>query len=463
MQPDPQPTRPNLLRVLVAPWVGVVAPRRAAATLAAASLWLVLPAFALVALVGAGVFLGAVLWGSAFEWVELGDPNSPMGSRYAPQPIPVAQVWEDMHASGPVSPAELIGIGVFCGFHALMLVAAWLFWPMVHVSGSVVDSLRRSVAAAAAGCGMFCLLLAGAAWFTSWHVRVANLSSGSSLEKYLFPLQFTIVLLVPLSMIVWLGRTSRAARGDPPAAPPPRCEGCGYDLTHQPESGRCSECGYSVARSLTEGEHRPGVPWQSRDAGALAAWFSTLIELLARPRAFYSRLRVRDREDDARRFARMNFVLLALCFPPWLLFVMVSPGSELRDPDVLRNWFMGVIPGTLGVLLAAWCAHRSASALAGSGWMLRGLLLDGRWGAQVIAYESGTAWVFALYNGLLVGSFVFAQTWISDLVFDNARTAIRAFGMPLEPLAVLGGSLLIYGWTIYRFRIAIHAVRWNNF
>ena len=45
----------------------------------------------------------------------------------------------------------------------------------------------------------------------------------------------------------------------------PRCEWCGYNLTHVPETGKCPECGTAVALSLRSDLRRTGVAWERKE------------------------------------------------------------------------------------------------------------------------------------------------------------------------------------------------------
>ncbi len=81
---------------------------------------------------------------------------------------------------------------------------------------------------------------------------------------------------------------------------PPTCEWCGYNLTHVPTDGRCSECGKPAEASL--GEHiRTGPAWtRRRSGGRLAAWWDTLWCVMIAPGEFGRQLKLDPESDDHR-------------------------------------------------------------------------------------------------------------------------------------------------------------------
>ena len=233
----------------------------------------------------------------------------------------------------------------------------------------------------------------------------------------------------------------------------PCCEGCGYDLSHQPSDGRCPECGLAVAVSVLPWRRRTFCDWGNR--GHRATWWATTAAVLLAPRRFYTALCVRMPGLAARRFARRHYLAVGTATAVWVFCLGLSD-DLLGDEEYL--FFCCVV--SLVVPLLGWVTHRGVGAVAATGWIWSGTLRDFRPARKVLAYETTYLWVFCLYNGLLITSLIQDSGWMVG-VFSGFT--YRLVGLSPEVAAfAFGNGALCLVW-LWRFRTAIRAVRWANF
>lgn len=365
-----------------------------------------------------------------------------------------AEVWNDAHAYGSFGELEL------CFFVANALVlggaifSAWLLFPVVYGGGAAWSAYSRSFKAVGSGFGfLWSLTLAMGGLL----VLMKNADeAGERFSWTLFDTAFPVILLFASAglLVAWL---SAAARGVASThvehEHPPRCEGCGYDLTELAMDARCPECGLGVAKSLVDSP-RLGCAWQRRcEPGT---WLQSACSVIMRPSAFFSHLKVRDHADISRRFARMNFPLIGVGAAAWFFLMIASFDSHPGD-DLL------IFPMVTLVLcpLLAWIVHRFIGAMSVAWWIFHAALPDGRWAETVIRYESAFLWVFCVANGCLLTTYIAWGEWISDLQRKHGITWI--LGLPPEVLAVLLLNLALCCLWLYRYHVAAKAVRWSNF
>ena len=449
-------------RAVVGPWAYALCPRRAARTQLQAGRWAFLGACMVNVLALAGIAVALVL----VSWLmhPVMDWNAPPGSaQEAPRFRTVGEVWATWHEETVSLPVMIVGV-VVPSAGLLVVVLAWLNLPRVHRSGPILPSLTRSLRAVAAGLGF--ITLAGAALALVFDDIDSRYRPGGSLLLAALPGGIYPDLLVPpavaatiASLLWWLGRAVATTReGEVEPELPAVCEGCGYDLTHVPDSGRCPECGLHTDLSLGGGK-RQRSPWENHPA--LGSWLRSSWAVLWRPRRFYEHVRLRGPWADAAGFAALNYVLIGLLAAVWV-FAMIASQERARpssDFPLTERICIPAIYG-FGAPVGCWLAHRALGALVTTWWLIRGRLLDYRWAAKVIAYESVFLWVFCAFWGMLATSFVLREDWLSRLL---GTRFIYPLGMPPEAAVLLGGTLALAAVWLWRYEVAYRQIRWSNF
>jgi len=441
---------PAFWRLLLAPWVYVGSPSKAAACMAkarwpAAGVACFLPVLAFAATI---IFLA--VWDATVE-LAWRDPH------YTAVERSFSEVWQDWHKHG-MGRVELLFAFLVALVPVLSGFVAWLLLPSVHRSGSVWRSYALAFRGAAAGAGLLTGLTfsvgAIGVFLSNEHVRETVLGHGHYVTPSLAPL---VVGMGAFAFLVFWVSRSIGSLGDkvPAVEVPPRCEGCGYDLTHRPTSGLCPECGLSVESSLAPGVRRPGCRWENGKRGVLT-WLSTVRGVIFTPSRFYGALRLRSPMDAPRAFTRWNYGLIGAGTVPFAAaLLMASRNADLLLSMTLFTMFL--------VLIVAWSLHRLFGALAMSLWVVEGTLPDYGWAGKVIAYESAYLWAFCLYNGVLSAALTVNDHWLTD--WFEALTGLKygPFGLMIEELAMLGPNaalLLLWPWRYY---LADRAIRWNNY
>lgn len=435
---DPAATRPGWHRLLAAPLRDLLRPARAARLLVAASR----PALALAllaSLLAYGLILVAVM-----VWTEF----VPVGSPAIPAPL---ARW--------LGPRELTVLGALVCGPLLLLALAWLNLPFVHRDGPVGASFARcfratvpvlwplSVATALLGAGLAAVVRGEREGLpdAETEIRIARLLLAAAAAL--------------AALLVWLRCAVRGVEPDAaPADLPPRCERCGYDLTHRPAGGRCPECGLHVDVSLLPGLRRPDSAWSH--AKTPGTWWTTVVEVLLRPGRFYAELRLRTPRSAEAGFAACNYVLIAAGGLAWAA-LMFAAMSAWYGPPTPEEWRMAVTVVSAAVVfgvVGCWAGHRAIAAAVATYWLARRSLPDFRWAAKVIVYETAFLWVFCGFWALFLTSLAVVPDWPSRLLGRG-----RALGLPLELPVLAAGTLGLGGVWLWRYARACRAIRWSNF
>ena len=436
---------------LTLPWSAPFSPRTAAAFLISRSRVVFVVLFATSLVIYAGVLVFLMLCDETLR--------STFGDAW--------RRWREISYQGWFGPAELTLVLVVLLGTLLVLFLGWLNLPLAHGTGSVWRSYKRSVRASAtvlaptlaltlASGVVFILLelLTGAYGLPFWFEPAAALFIGVAGSLCL--------------LAIWLHRAVRGLAEDAATPPlPPHCEGCGYDLTHRPEEGRCSECGLPLDASLDEQRSRPGSAWSRRQTKR--NWWRELRDVLLRPTSFYRRLKLRTTHAAEIRFAARNYVMIVGL--AWLWICAIGTWELLREEffspfdDILELAFdaIVVLSTVLCGVFGCWLAHRTLAALIVSWWLARRELPDFRWAAKVIAYESAYLWVFCLFWVAIFTSFIYGEMWVSALLGDPNGVFFFFIGMPAEAVLVLCGTFALAMLWLVRYHLAYRAIRWSNF
>ncbi len=478
--PVPGAGHPTFLCVLAVPWANLFRPQRAARRMVSAGRLHFAITFTSCLLSLAVSIAVSVMWDDMYSYEWIPAPNPPTGPVTSTSPFAyghpeyryrsMVDIWRDWHRG------RLWWFGPFEGLVLATLVLgtagvaalAWLYLCRVHRIGSVWASYCRTFRAASSVLGVVALgvLFFGVYFFArKWESLTWTGSEYSDTTRLV---NFVIELIegfgIVASLALALGWLSRAVRGVEPGhlelQLPPRCEACGYDLTHQPTEGRCTECGLPFTASLTPGQKRPGSVWMRQHG--VKAWLRSAWGVLWSPRRFYGALRLRDGDSTERHFARWNCALVWLLATGWTALAFTLYGLEIAFYNGTPNWreLAICIPFGLGVALATWAAQRIVGAIAATWWFARHTFPDGRWAAKIVAYESIFVWPTLIYLGLLAVSLVLSEDWLSNLFGGWVRYPFR---MPVEAAAVFIAIPAYLLPALWRYRIAGRAVRWSNF
>jgi hypothetical protein len=178
-----------------------------------------------------------------FEWQAYQTLLSGGSEQFQLSIFNVLEKWLDTPTNSPLFEIPLF-VSIVLPLAALL--ASWVFLSNVHRAGPVFSSFKRSYLSVLACSGIlnFCFALALTITTT---VNLTNFGNRIELRIICEIAMFLAVCFLILFFLTRLDRTTQlAGRLLEPIAPiAPRCEGCGYDLTHLPGGGVCTECGLS--------------------------------------------------------------------------------------------------------------------------------------------------------------------------------------------------------------------------
>lgn len=350
------------------------------------------------------------------------------------------------------------------GVSGLAVFMAWLLLPIVHLGGNVGHSFTLGLRGIASGAG-FLIISANVLWiaFHFWHALFAADNSIGPFGS------FIVVVGVWVALISLLCRLSAALHSIRasiiPPAQPMRCEACGYDLTHRSPSGRCTECGLAIDESLTPDRRRNLVPVSIR--AGIKSWICFSIMLLLHGQRTYSRMAIRKDPVSTARYRRAHLVAMAMVAALWIgtcitvSFINDGPDAHRSLPFQILTGVFALSNATLIISLAAWGLNRLVGAVVCSYWFIRGMFPVPGDAETVICLETPFLWLYCLYNGTLVTSFMLFDDWITQTFgwrFWNVLLDI-----PSEPAAILIGNAMLIVWWMVRMHRAFLAVRWANY
>ncbi|MBI4718592.1 MAG: hypothetical protein HY763_12355 [Planctomycetes bacterium] len=460
------PARSAALAILLNPWLNLPRPARATQRMIRAS-----PAVFWFTFILWSMFFGAVANGlgvwhntlSVATWtrVDVGTAVS-MASWQKPELLErsLAEAWTHWWAANGALGVAFVVLAPAV-LAACATIAAWLQLPIVHVGGALRGSFARAFHSVVAGIGLLTVLLAtvGAAIVSAFHwdwQRLALVATPPWRNEIIDPTALAIVCFFAgwSLLLFWLTCAARAA-GDAEArtAPGPRCEGCGYDLTHRPDHGRCPECGLSLEASLNLEARRPRRGWERGDG--IARWLSDSVQILVRGERFYQSLQTRRPLRASAAFARWHLVAVGMGAATWLVTMLL--GHQKSSSHLVT----AVSISLFAAPLMGWATHRFVAAAVTTAWFARQGLAGSAVAGLVLTYESAFLWVFCLANGLLLTSYWLFGDWLTSLLGRQFWNTL--LGGPTEPIAVLFvNAALILTWML-RFHRCLRSVRFANF
>lgn len=372
------------------------------------------------------------------------------------------EVFMEQWGSKPIDRLGLLFIEISAIIILLVFVGAWVFLIDLYRSGPVVPVALRALRIITAS-GWPALILGsliGVLFTLAEHsdrrARTAGIRTAPGLTEVVIFYALPICVGVIVS---WISRATRAASrgGDTPMAP--LCESCGYDLTHLPESGACTECGTAIGDSIGESALRRGIEWEADSRQPLS--LAVVRSVINRPSTFYRSLQLRTGKDAALRFARLNYLLLGVFASVWIMALILSSSGRRSQNNLELALLVGV--GLLfWVPIAGMLLQRLIFAIVATGWIVRGSLRDARWAIKGLYYETAFLWVFSLWTALWFTCLVNLHRHIIALQEWAFGRRIYILGMPPEAIFFLGGEVLLCLVWIWRFRQFYLAIRWNN-
>ncbi|MCH7813648.1 MAG: hypothetical protein IID40_06465, partial [Planctomycetes bacterium] len=316
----------SFLRSVITPWVDLFSPRRAGAHFAAArpvAFWI---GFAFCAVSFALAIILVALWaGTAERRAIVTTPatsTQPAEWTMEVHRQSLGEVWRQWHRKGSFGPAEIMFVLLPTGFVTLTVLGAWLHLPMVYRAGPVRLAFMRAFRGVAAGGGLLALMALFLGWLSVAEVRPPL--QGIEISTALLFISYPAMLCL---LVWWVGQSVQGARGPDRAVElSPRCEGCGYDLTHRPSDGLCPECRLDLASSLTPDLRRPGCAWEDGSSGK--HFLGTSWNILFGPSAFYGRLKLRTPADRAVIFARWHYGSMAGGSAAWIFLMLATAAIQ---------------------------------------------------------------------------------------------------------------------------------------
>ena len=375
---------------------------------------------------------------------------------------PASETWASWFADGVVRSLPMAIFAFVATFTVLLgLFLAFLQLPLARgdndtLAGAMERAFRAVLAASSVLTVL--LLIAGPIVITAANTRVEYTLSPTMSRAYhgiLLPTAIPLALAALALLLRWTSVAALAAPRPDAHAQPATCEGCGYDLTHQPEGGKCPECATPLADSLDEGVSRPGRGWD-RGVASEGGWLGATWAALATPRNYYRRLKLRTTNRQPQRFAARHLAGMGLGAAAWIAYIEALPGA----PDLVR---IGVAASVgAAVPISGWIVHRAVAALS---LVIAGLRREQVGGAaflKAMAYETAWLWWFCAYNGALLTLMSWGGgPWITRAI--GAQLVFGTLGMPIEVFALLAGNPALMALWVLRWRRILSVIRWANY
>lgn len=376
------------------------------------------------------------------------------------------EVWADWGADGGLIHPAWIILAVAAFNAAIVLTAVlWAMLPLAHVRGQIGRAVRRAAASLTVNLP---ILIAAAAICAALLIRFHHIELISDDYPHWRGVAVYLALLTSLVLFAHRLSTTTAALAlrAAPLTLPPRCDGCGYDLTAQPIDGRCPECGHAVVESIGGFSPRIGQPADdARRPLGIPRYLKAAATVLFHPMEFYHRLHLHDppTRRNAQRYAWMSYVSFglpgAIVVTMWIALFDTGRWNYWNNDEIVMATSTFALLGPLVV----WCMNRAVAALAGTWLWFRGVLPDFRWFAKISYYESVVGWCYVIWTGLMIWSFYEWQDWISQAFQDRTGRTPLVLGMPPEIFAFFGGNLLGMVYAFWRYLRIANLIRWANF
>lgn len=451
---DDRGTRPGRLACLFAPFRYLFRPRECGRVMAS-SPWCAVIAY----LFSLGLIWGTILVGfiidemTQYQWD---------GQDMKLVERSLSETWASMNGDmlSPVPTSLLVFAMTTLWTLIATLVIAWITLPVVHRSGSAIRSFGRAfrvAKGAVIGPGSVMVLLLTTS--IVWCINTSERLGADDMVGYYYAIEiwfganFLGVWLGIAILGAWARRAAIGARSkEDLASVPLTCEECGYDLTHLPEGGRCTECGEHTRISLDPAYRRCGVDWERRRT--IESWLSANWSLMRHPRLFYQELHLRGDDAPGFSFAFWNYVTIGM-----VSVISIFGAFFIEEPtSTVQDWLAVLAFGAAMPAIVAWSLHSLVGAIAATFWLFRAQPRPFAYLSKIWQYESAYLWMIVVVGHALAWSFVFFEDWMSDI----AKVCVGNGWMFIEPFIIMGICIaLVVGWLL-RYSRAIRVVRWAN-
>lgn len=470
--PHAQVDPPTLAEVLTAPWVSIWRPEEAGRRMALARGWAVLLSLLMASVVAVIGSAPITFWDRITEWHWLSQSPGIVKETHT-----LAEAWDDwVEYDFTQLPWAVFGTILYVAL--ISVLGAFLVWPRVLFAGKLRPSLDLAGRAVTATSGAFIVLAAAmkvAGVLATDRMYELQLSGAAPWDGRARPDDVLAAVWTGLSWLcapiwfVWAARAARGARGVlATLEKSPTCEGCGYALTHQSESGRCTECGTELEKSTDPALARPDTPWDRQPS--LLSWLETTRLALFHPAKLYRLARVRGDDRRSGAFALLHYLVLAIAvfalnrFVPWRWYLETWTWEM---PSV------GALNAAAWVLSLAWLAHRMFGMIIMTVATKREWFPPGMQAGKLVDYQvvflwplvivgvswcllieiwPPWAWVAVGITGRPTG-----LDWIPQFVSSPVMAAL------LRQAFIWGPPLLLLVFWLRRYGLALRAVRWANF
>ncbi len=445
---------PSTWRVILAPWIYIFRPGKAAETMVNATS----SSFVISYLCGCIVFCGVILffkfntqilWRLTDGWEEMYLADLFQSAR---------ETWDHWMTAGVLLKFFIEAVLVCFGAIVLNVLLAWLLWPSLLTADGVTGSYRRSFRCTAAGLGLVSSLVLAIIIVLSSYFYGRLWFAPRTPHRLIFHIPAIIHSQVLVSfhlLLFWLRRAGNPLNATAsPIELSPLCEGCGYDLTHQSSEGRCTECGLALGESLMPEKRRTGCLWEFPCHARFIPFIKTTKDCLRNLETFYGSLKLRTAIEPAMRYTTWNLVVLCLTCASWIFLAQLLWN---RNHNYLSALYMS-FDMLLLISLLGWIVNHLVGAIVTTWWVANDMLPDRSVARKVLAYESSVLWLFFIFTAPLLTSYFAFGGWVSIFVGRDFF-----FGMPMELFVIFLGYVLLAILSIRRFHRAFLAVRWANF
>lgn len=431
-----------------------IAPKRVGASLAASGWRAAVVAHVLAMALGVGMSIWAELYNplwstrSANSWLS-GIPRSIASAAQLPWsewvrgPFAALASWAHRSGAGGFAQVLLTVLGV----EAAAVLVAVAIMPLASAGEGAARLFGRCLRMT--WWSTTVMIPIGIAWLMDPMIRPTL-----GLPPYWHPVDYIGLSVVGLLWLFILLRSTRRYPGpaEGPAWTPctPRCESCGYTISHLPDTTNCPECGRPVADSLPERRSPPSFARASGVVSSIRAYATTLYRAML-DRRFFAGLAVH------RGYARARTFFLVTCtVNAALVFICVMETEGLFW--LQRNTMLG---------------HIAADAIASASVLFAAHVLGGGIVTVVVAgagrrplRPTSVATFYALSGLPLISAGVAVLVWVGIVIGTGLYHQWPAWIIDLTSSLIATIAVISVGFGLFltqrALRLAVRDTRFAN-